>query len=615
MKPYSFLSLVSLLAVCCSCIIGIEEDNFNDFEPVPSPENVADVYVSYSSGADVSLFFPLEDTIWIATDLGGGVAIRLSNNPIYGFEANINGVAYASNQDGLASFSIGQGTITPGNHRLMIRQFVKSGTGSLADQLDAELAAFENNYVLSVGPISYDPQISISFENGNTTINWNRYSKGDFVSYTLIKSGISPNLYSKVLSDQEQVSSLDSTFIGENVEYWLEVNRWGQVISSDVFSFASLYHPDMRLAALPGGGTKIEWNLPPFYNNIESISIALDGNLVSSTIPPTATSFDIADNIAFGDPKRLAIGLSSVTQSNGNASINTYTETLTVGVKLPAGKVQYDRFADRYYLLISQSTQDYSFPGNVINILDGDLKIIDSKAFGNERGECHSLILSPDGNFLYLHFKETVLKVNPTTLEVVDQYLLPTHEPYFYLLNNYISASNNGRISFMSDTTLYVSDFNTKSILFSKGIFAQPFHLNESGEYLVSDNEVYKFDGASFQLESTLPFSSIRFARFIESSQKMLIATNQSVYEYDFINKSIQASYDFETPPDEYASMYFDQYTSRYIVFFDLRRELKILLLGSGVSEEQSLNHAGYFFSGNYYFSSSHGRNFAIKYD
>lgn len=114
-----------------------------------------------------------------------------------------------------------------GEHQLSIVVTTHSGTGSLADMLEAEGFIYTESWNFSVINPAPDPVIitNIFNNNGVLKIEWEKSTDPNFAKYEIFKviEGGASSYYS--LTDQNTTSFEDSAFMGGNVGYYMYVHR------------------------------------------------------------------------------------------------------------------------------------------------------------------------------------------------------------------------------------------------------------------------------------------------------------------------------------------------------------------------------------------------------
>ena len=113
-----------------------------------------------------------------------------------------------------------------GYEGLILQVFLKSGTGSLADNLNVEKIVFERSWVLWVDTAVPDDIFitSITPADGSLKIEWTPYTRTNFKSFRVTKIRTSSSGYeSYVIHDQDSSYFYDSSYVGGETLYQVTI--------------------------------------------------------------------------------------------------------------------------------------------------------------------------------------------------------------------------------------------------------------------------------------------------------------------------------------------------------------------------------------------------------
>jgi len=143
------------------------------------------------------------------------------------------------------------------------------------------------------------------------------------------------------------------------------------------------------------------------------------------------------------------------------------------------------------------------------------------------------------------------------------------------------AVTNNNYLLYRHSDTVDVLDFTTKTVLL-RTPFSVAAHISPDGRYFANGADLYQFDGSGFQIIGTLPFTDIRFLHFLNSGDRLFIATSDKSIVYDHINGSTIAAYDF--PTDFSGDPKFNDLTMTYVT-----RSFGFKLLNINTGEQRNI--------------------------
>jgi hypothetical protein len=253
------------------------------------------------------------NTIWLHPD----EKINLSVNRAKNLKVYLdNSLIWDSTRN---SFSIAGDNFQLGDqHKLTIEQFTYSGTNSLADKLNLEFTSYLDNFILKVDTNRATPQIlSVSEDNGSLNIFWELYTRGDFQKYILMDDGAT--IFGKT-SNQKQSSFTYNNYVGQPLNFRLMTNRgasccglYGEnagILKSTFFQYKSSYTPNFQIIT-NSDVYFLEWQIPAFFKNINTLKISLDGSEIGTTSNSSQTSIPLEFEPIQGQEYRFIIKFAS----------------------------------------------------------------------------------------------------------------------------------------------------------------------------------------------------------------------------------------------------------------------------------------------------------------
>lgn len=176
-----FILILTLFSSCLYEPFGIYENPVNNNPSVPQ---ITDIELNINA-----------DTLWIYGDYTLKYHFKSSNEEqnILGVKIYIDGVMRDSVMSENGEFSFLQSALSEGEHIMKIVLYVKSGTGSLADKLNAEAILLSKEWIVMA---DYSNRVvSYTVENGYLKLYWDEYKNSDLKSYSIQYSGTTKNNY------------------------------------------------------------------------------------------------------------------------------------------------------------------------------------------------------------------------------------------------------------------------------------------------------------------------------------------------------------------------------------------------------------------------------------
>lgn len=585
-NTFFFLIACSLLT---SCILGAEEEQFVEVLSIPDTVYKAELHFSYNERT----FYPVKDTVF----LDGTVSLRFANGEVYGYEVLIDGQSILSGNSN-SDFKLKQGEREPGNYQLTLIHHAKAGTGSLADKVGAEYATYKNEYILHVGPKTFQPEItSISVQDGTVQIQWKPYGRGDFQSYSIHKYD---NFYSGgapyrelVVKEQEQTSLVDSTYVGEWVDYTLTVNN-GRKLSTKKFGFYFKYEPQLELNKTAEGRLRLSWHKPPFHKNVRDYSVKKGDELIREGISPETLSVEFEGEALFGDLEQYSLLLhAQVDEAEFHADdIYVTSEAITLGKRTPPFHDILHNSNKNAFYLIHETPYNSPWPDGIYKLDENSLEIIDSVRFDPSSSSYPNLLMSPDGRKLFLLYDFRIQEIDAMNLTLGENFHAGQ---YFHRYRkDDFAVSNNGFIVYHGEyKTLKVLDFATKNILLATEA-AGATNISPDGKFFMNGSAVYAFDGNAFIKTDSLPYLGIDYIRILDNEGKVFLATPEKVILYNFLSDTEISSFDFAVPDSnsdhlDLASMIYgaNNATGKHFINVEtgVRQEIEVYRYGSYILE------------------------------
>ncbi len=267
------LLFVSLIFTALSCDYKSKDRFFRDLDPHPEPPVI---HLNMNTFTDTVYLssFQYSTTFKIATG-----AARRQWLVVY-----LNDVVHDTicNNDGNFTIQLGNAVSSPGTYKLKVRIYLSTGTGSIADQLDAEHFLYEKIWwlIVSANPALGAVITTAAPENGNMKVSWTPFKGIGFGCYVLLRSLKSDWKFDTIaiFSDLAQTSAFDTTYIGESSTYYLKVyksyppNDGLDLISNSNYDYYYGF-PELTVQPYNEKDLKVSWNKSIFVHHIRKYRI------------------------------------------------------------------------------------------------------------------------------------------------------------------------------------------------------------------------------------------------------------------------------------------------------------------------------------------------------
>jgi hypothetical protein len=595
-----------------SCVLEKEDDNFLDVPKVSDPQYVSNWVYSYDSRQ----FYPISDTLWLTGY--ESLYMKPSGGEVYGYEIRMDGQLISSAQSA-TMYALTAQNLQEGYHRVVVTKFVKTGTGSLADNLKAEYVSYTDEFILAIGTIDFVPEIeSFTQEDGTLRLKWKRYPYADFQGYEIRKydpSSFTSRVYRILtVTGRDEVTFNDSTYVGGNVAYILAVNRGGKYVESK--SYIVRFNNNDRLQLMPaeGGKLKLSWSVPRFYKNVSSISVRKGTVVLAENLPAGQTSYTIDETPSpFGQLNNYSVTfVAKVDDPKYTFDQLQVTDNLSIGERTPPYNTLVYNAADKMYYLIYRKQYYNVYPDGFYK-LNQNLELVDSARYSvfNDTSFNLAMIASPDGELLYLADNSVLKKVDKNTLSVSESFYIGGYFTLRTLRDNF-SVSNNNRIVYIEANNVVALNYSSKQVML-KVPLQKSAHISSDGMYIINGVSLYHYDGANFVLQTTLPYNNVQYVRFLDGSKRVFIATDSRAVIYDYETDAEVVGYSFTTLDGSYAHL--EQLSMNFAV--RSTGAITLLNLNTGTTKaiplyEGRYNGDYYMVAGDYLFSNNGG--FGLRY-
>jgi hypothetical protein len=247
----NFILVVLVFCMFFSCDYQSNKEYIQEIEP-PSP--ITEININ---------LFPAGDTLELFQALNLMYQFDAGGRKFYeGYFELGNKKWLLTNQEG--QIALKPEDLEPGYHRLLLRAYYKSGSGSVADIAGVETILAETQWVV-VSDHRVAPALALSFyknDKGLLTLTWEPCQQYNFEQYELKRRGALPWL-TFIIDDPNQTHFTDSCFFGTEATYTLFAKVKGyQSLGHGNNSFIRVETelPKMSIEPLGLDSLRISWN-------------------------------------------------------------------------------------------------------------------------------------------------------------------------------------------------------------------------------------------------------------------------------------------------------------------------------------------------------------------
>lgn len=451
MKNYLNRLVALFFVASLSCTYEPEGLNF-----VTVPEPTVD-------GIDVNLN-SADDTVYLFTKSSFTYRAELGNRRLVSVAGYLgeswNSYLFGSTQL-VNTFTLDPDDYEPGTYTITVKTKATSGTGSLADKLEAETVELVQEWTLIVDKTA-PSKINITDiypDEGTLWIAWEKYAQKNFQEYTIEKYCFIENygysLCGKMIVDrQDQLRVADSAFVGGQVKYELRVKASDQISEKSEKEFTYSFDSELKWTKSGEQTANFTWRQTPFYANFKAYDFRqsfTNQDFYSTNVQDTSDTFTPYYKVfSISAPFTLTIISKGTDRRTDHKSTTTYYNGSPFH---PFRTIEFNEATNRYYLTNGYAPKDTLYQVNASTGVIENKRALDG----------HSFTLSPDGNLMYIAKYDKIRRLDPNTLEIIAEYDLTA------LLNGYVQgrlefASNDGVLIFNKGTAL-VLNMNTFTVM------------------------------------------------------------------------------------------------------------------------------------------------------
>lgn len=430
-------------------------------------------------------------------------------------------------------------------HSLKIEVKSNSGTGSIADVFGVEKVLFSKKFVLvidnSTSPVSI---ISAYPSDGRLKIEWKRYSSFNFQSYQVYAD----NILFATIKNQSTTYWIDSNYVCGNVSFRIDVGAANMTGKGNTFNYSGNFSNIISLLVTDSNKVKITWSKNIFYNNFGEYAIyrgdEYNEKLIDKLNNINDTTY-IDKNPYFGNEIFYKI---DAYPPNYYGTINDSKRmSCFLGKKMmPANSIYYVPSLNSIYIFNYNGI--YRLNANNYTVLDS----ISSQNLNTDPSASSLLSISENGQYAYLTYGASFLKINPLTLSI--EKTIPTNTIVGYNSyagssfqvndSNFIAYSSCTKILFYEGIQLVnnlILNMNNSTIADSLPHSESNFgcKISQNNKYFYADNNLYSINNN--QLNKIGSVNSSEFS-FIGNGDKYIALNNSAIQIRNSSNMSLITS-------------------------------------------------------------------------
>lgn len=358
--------------------------------------------------------------------------------------------------------------------KLTCTVFVKSGTGSLADKLNAEAIFLKKEWIAVFVPNSFqEAKITKKYRDSlDIVIEYSRYSGPDFEAYYLVKNHLDTIA---VAYEQDNLMLKDITYSGEEADYYLitAVKSGAELNRSEAKFFKD--YPDFTVSYLG--------------NNSYRISVPI--NKYSSRI----SKIQFFEQTSYYDNYNLKFETKNANENNfiiNDASFQPeifYQMTFVPASHLNSLEIPYN--LPKYSISLRSMGSDFIDYNSLKGALSPNVYIADTKGnillYNTNSNKITDTLSSNPGYSAYFGVsasgKKAIINTGKNTFKIINckdnstEYEINSGDLPEDVSYTSIAVSDNGFLVYFNYSTIIIYDFINKKVV-------QKFPVKNKGNYL-----------------------------------------------------------------------------------------------------------------------------------
>jgi len=480
------LILISIGIILHSCAFELEDENFVELQP---PASTHMIKLGLLTEMDTIKIFAKTIIEYELDAFGLDVLSAEFYMDDEGYDIYKNGT----------SLEIYPESYTSGEHVLIAKIYIKSGTGSLAEKVGAEGYYYEVKW-----PVIIDGReaplllMNESVTNdGYLKISWEKCNQYNFKKYVLI----CPNNSIHIFDNPDSISFIDKSYIGGQKSFELQCYVFNNTYTNNIvtvnYSLPNIYFEELSLDSIRIYWSPVKFDCIFTLKDLRSNNVFLNESIDSSVTIPHQGFKSVSFELEIKPKKQI-----------DNTLKSAYNETVYYTYEYPKfanlnnsimARTAYNSISNILYISNSDSLGCYNFANKNFR----KIKIANNLSF-------YSILSCPanssqiavfNDNNVYIYENESL--INPLII------------PYSSRIN-YENFTNNNRLFFAFDEKIQIFNINSQMPLFESEII-DPFEIISSndGKYIFSSNvfnlNIFEVSDNSIDLLYSKPHSNYQF--------------------------------------------------------------------------------------------------------
>ncbi|HCW07250.1 MAG TPA: hypothetical protein DGG95_07795 [Cytophagales bacterium] len=291
-------------------------------------------------------------------------------------------------------------------------------------------------------------------------------------------------------------------------------------------NFSFNYDPSLQYEWVDKQNVKLTWRKAPLNKNfysyeIQHLELGDYTGTYQTSINDTVATIPLANK--FGTFAQVI--LTTLPQGGNTFGIQS-VQNIPVGKSFPSfyqGNIVYNKTSNKYFALQSLAQES----SNLIRI-DGTSFQLEATLRMGRIASGKSIALSENGQYLYVSLADTIKEIDQNSLSVLSNHYFQGYSIISVSNTNLIATNSaGGKLIKMPEFTVIQTSTNNDMV------------ISPSGNYLNADKNIWKWNGASFDLLASNKQTDLYGAQF-ENDQKLIIIDTDTVKVFDLSSFTVQ---------------------------------------------------------------------------
>ncbi len=509
--------LFTAVLILASCSYNFEEDFYKEINRTEPT-----VQINFTN------FTPSEE---LGSSRTIGYEVTGANERFFNINFSVDGVQIHQYHETTGEFFMNIEDLIDGERQLEVEISFASGSGTLADRVNAEIYSLNASFPFTIDSSLADPFpiTSVEIEEGSIAINFGPITDDNFEEAFLIIEDIDGNRREQPITTQElaDLKAFDRETVHGSPRYTIKTSnpfleKFGNYTVIDIAPFR------MRLEPIDFDSFKIVNEPYALYGNLDEIitryyySIHFNSYI---SLNPAGGETIVNMPYEFTDDIRQSVTYRRNGESIFNEHLNLEFAT-SLTFQYHGGNIFYIDSEDKYYAFLLEGS-DYK-----VNTLNGSTKNLEQSTIINHVIPAYSWIkeveMDPVSNHMYINMRDQTVVFDPISSSVVETHHKNDYNPHLsetfvWYRGEYIILQERhygGKVE--------IYDKNTGAMVFDD-IIRSHFFSKIDLSYFTLDRNLYKLESGSFNFDYELQDTQ---GNRPASLQKMVFNTSSETAVY-----------------------------------------------------------------------------------